>query len=402
MCCERHGERVSCLSVVCVTLSQSINQLSRFTIRLCLYSPDMAAAHLYGATFVWDGNGPLMHWPRPAAVAAIYLALCVIHNRARATSSKDPSNKHSSAPVLSAVGVAHNALLVAFSALVSVATSTHLVPIVQQHGLRHFLCPPMPATPIVSVPTLSGPMYFWCYIFYLSKYYELVDTALLMLRGKRVIALHAIHHAFIPLTMCILFDGGVSVSLVSLSIVNGFVHFVMYGYFLAVDLGFAPPLWWKRSITQLQILQVTHCAPVAKLPPHGVPGPLALLSSFLLCPSATVHDWCRRWVVLLADAHARPQAAHRPRRLAADAVAQLHAHVCRWRAHPSAACWRTSTLVLVLVLSPSLVPVADPGGEPRTVLVGYLMNILLLLLFMRFYHATYSRSRPISVKSKSR
>ena len=123
---------------------------------------------------------------------------------------------------------------------------------------------------------------------------------------------------------------------------------------------------------------------------------------FLLCPSATVHDWCRRWVVLLADAHARPQAAHRPRRLAADAVAQLHAHVCRWRAHPSAACWRTSTLVLVLVLSPSLVPVADPGGEPRTVLVGYLMNILLLLLFMRFYHATYSRSRPISVKSKSR
>ena len=38
-------------------------------------------------------------------------------------------------------------------------------------------------------------MYFWCYIFYLSKYYELVDTALLMLRGKRVIALHAIHHA---------------------------------------------------------------------------------------------------------------------------------------------------------------------------------------------------------------
>ena len=126
-------------------------------------------------------------------------------------------------------------------------------------------------------------MYFWCYIFYLSKYYELVDTALLMLRGKRVIALHAIHHAFIPLTMCILFDGGVSVSLVSLSIVNGFVHFVMYGYFLAVDLGFAPPLWWKRSITQLQILQVTHCAPVAKLPPHGVPGPLALLSACSCC-----------------------------------------------------------------------------------------------------------------------
>ena len=91
---------------------------------MCLYSPDMAAAHLYGATFVWDGNGPLMHWSRPAAVAAIYLALCVIHNRARATSSKDPSNKHSSAPVLSAVGVAHNALLVAFSALVSVAASS--------------------------------------------------------------------------------------------------------------------------------------------------------------------------------------------------------------------------------------------------------------------------------------
>ena len=31
----------------------------------------------------------------------------------------------------------------------------------------------------------------WCYVFYASKYYELVDTLLLVLRRKRVILLHA-------------------------------------------------------------------------------------------------------------------------------------------------------------------------------------------------------------------
>ena len=29
---------------------------------------------------------------------------------------------------------------------------------------------------------LQGPLYFWSYIYYLSKYYELLDTVLLALK----------------------------------------------------------------------------------------------------------------------------------------------------------------------------------------------------------------------------
>ena len=34
------------------------------------------------------------------------------------------------------------------------------------------------------------------------------------------------------------------------------------------------------------------------------------------------------------------------------------------------------------------------GGEPRTVLVGYLTNVFLLLLFVRFFRAAYKRRTP--------
>ena len=91
----------------------------------------------------------------------------------------------------------------------------------------------------------------------MSKYYEMVDTLLLILRQKPVITLHALHHAFIPLTMCLLFDGRVSFSLVALAVVNSFVHVVMYAYYLASALRMTPPVWWKKSITRLQIFQFT-------------------------------------------------------------------------------------------------------------------------------------------------
>jgi hypothetical protein len=281
-----------------------------------------------GATFRWLGTGYLQQWPFPAVVAALYLVSCFAHNAGRQSRDKPPA----STPIIDRIAVVHNVLLTAFSALVCAASSAHLAPVLRESGLRGFLCPPMPADAALAsaaIPTLEGPLFFWCYVFYLSKYYELVDTALLMARGKRVIALHALHHAFIPLTMCLLFEGGVAVSLVGLAVVNSFVHVVMYAYYLAVELGYTPPLWWKRSITRLQILQFSV----------GVAG-------------GTYY-----WAVSMGDA-----------RLSTAWPFVLYTERCM-------------------------------GGRPSIVLVGYVMNLMLLCLFVRFYVQAYRR-RPRDVKGK--
>ena len=42
-----------------------------------------------------------------------------------------------------------------------------------------------------------GPLWFWSYVYYLSKYYELLDTGLQLVRGKYPphYLLHSYHHA---------------------------------------------------------------------------------------------------------------------------------------------------------------------------------------------------------------
>ena len=42
----------------------------------------------------------------------------------------------------------------------------------------------------------------------LTRYYELVDTLLIVLRRKRVILLHGFHHASMPLVMWLCFEFG--------------------------------------------------------------------------------------------------------------------------------------------------------------------------------------------------
>ena len=213
-----------------------------------------------GADFSWDDEAlPASHWSRPAVVAVIYLIACGLHNqRLRMKQTAGVPTKGAS-PLLFLASVTHNANLVVFSSVTFFLAGYHFLDLVSSTGLRTFLCPPVPTmrigNPSLPPPPLSGKLQFWSYIFYLSKYYELLDTVLLMLHGKRIILLHAFHHAFIPLVMVVLFQGRVAVSLTGLTVLNSLVHVVMYSYFLAVALGRHPSAAWKQQVTRLQILQ---------------------------------------------------------------------------------------------------------------------------------------------------
>ena len=160
-----------------VDLSWAVSALDNFVMP---HGVDFSWAASALENFVWDGNGPMMHWSTPALISSLYLAVCVAHSMRR---TRPPPL--ASARTLDAVTALHNFLLAAFSAVACAAGSYHLAVHLGNGGLHSFLCPPVPSKPSLSPPPLSGALHGWCYIFYLSKYWELVDTLLLISRGKR-------------------------------------------------------------------------------------------------------------------------------------------------------------------------------------------------------------------------
>ena len=140
-----------------------------------------------------------MQWSRPVTTAAVYFICCIAHNRAL------PSLNALGGRYLDRLSVAHNIALTLFSALVFVNAASLLLAEVRLTGWHNFLCAPVQPG---AHAALRGDLHRWCYVYYVSKYYELLDTALLIARRKRIILLHALHHGLIPVVMYLLFEGG--------------------------------------------------------------------------------------------------------------------------------------------------------------------------------------------------
>lgn len=93
---------------------------------------------------------------------------------------------------------------------------------------------------------------FWMYLFFMSKFYELLDTILLILRGRPLTLLHVWHHASVMYETWGWLEFGVTVGIYGMWF-NTFVHIIMYAYYAAALLKIPFPL--KKSITTLQIVQ---------------------------------------------------------------------------------------------------------------------------------------------------
>ncbi|KAK0176762.1 hypothetical protein PV328_000867 [Microctonus aethiopoides] len=98
-----------------------------------------------------------------------------------------------------------------------------------------------------------------CWLYYMSKFTELLDTVVFVLRKKnnQVSFLHVYHHASMPIICWIglKFVGGGHSTFFGL--LNTFVHVIMYGYYFLAGLGpkMQPYLWWKKHLTLLQLIQ---------------------------------------------------------------------------------------------------------------------------------------------------
>ncbi|XP_071376895.1 elongation of very long chain fatty acids protein 1a [Centroberyx affinis] len=98
------------------------------------------------------------------------------------------------------------------------------------------------------------------WIFYFSKYIELLDTVFFVLRKKhsQITFLHVFHHSFMPWTWW----WGITLTPVGgmgsfHALVNAVVHVIMYFYYGLSAAGprFQKFLWWKKYLTAIQLIQ---------------------------------------------------------------------------------------------------------------------------------------------------
>lgn len=101
----------------------------------------------------------------------------------------------------------------------------------------------------MSDPQINQLMFY----FYLSKYYEYMDTFILYAKGKQPIFLQKYHHVGAALCWHICWVNNVD-SMVFATLLNSFIHSIMYSYYLGtlfkINLKAVKPY-----ITYLQILQ---------------------------------------------------------------------------------------------------------------------------------------------------
>merc|ERR1712224_259558 len=88
------------------------------------------------------------------------------------------------------VSILHNIVLIALSVAMGLGAAYSLIERYNSEGFNGLFCSQRrPST------TLDGAAGFWMKVYYLSKYYEFGDTAILCLRKKATIPLHLYHHA---------------------------------------------------------------------------------------------------------------------------------------------------------------------------------------------------------------
>ena len=184
---------------------------------------------------------PLSRFEWVVGISLAYLVLAVLAKQREKTDFLLPSS------LRTGIFVIHN-LLMSFGSLVMFLglfmASYHRG---KASGFHFLLCEPKTDE--------SSSFFFWLYLYYLSKYYELFDTALAFLcrgKGPRHYFMHVYHHFYVLYMAYFYIKQRQSLATVGV-LFNTFVHIFMYYYYARAALAWETP--WKNYITRLQIVQ---------------------------------------------------------------------------------------------------------------------------------------------------
>ena len=167
------------------------------------------------------------------------------------SSSKDEQAKPKNKPItkMKLLMFVHNLVLCVFSALCFYNTFPIIFEILS-NGFYGALCGKKLENEYIG--GINSTFGYWTFLFYLSKYYEFIDTFIVILRGRRPIFLQTFHHCgavfgmwLVLVTQCT--GGWIFV------VENSFIHTIMYFYYAMSSINIRLP--GKFIITQAQMIQ---------------------------------------------------------------------------------------------------------------------------------------------------
>ncbi|KAG0244875.1 ELO family [Mortierella sp. GBAus27b] len=199
----------------------------------------------------------LVNWRTPFAAAALYVIAVVLLNPKKgkvsrvvaadnaAKGAKPKSQELSeSTPFMTTLVFVHNTILCVYSAWTFHGMFFAWKDALTTHTFMDSICD--------TDGTFWGTLGYYSYYFYLSKYYEIVDTIIILLKGRRSSLLQTYHHAGAIITMYLGFNYRAHPIWIFTTF-NSFVHTIMYAYYAATSIGLKPP--GKKYITSMQITQ---------------------------------------------------------------------------------------------------------------------------------------------------
>lgn len=102
------------------------------------------------------------------------------------------------------------------------------------------------------------------FLCYLTRFLDLLDTIFFVLRKKynQITFLHLYHHTLVPIIGWMCLKLAPQAPVVGLFLIfNTLIHSIMYLYYALATFGpeVRKYLWWKKYVTQLQLLQFATC-----------------------------------------------------------------------------------------------------------------------------------------------
>jgi fatty acid elongase 3 len=205
--------------------------------------------------FDWNTHSDsywMSHWSTPVIWSGVYLLFILCANaNINSSTRRSISTFANSSTIFHSFSILHNTFLIIFSSVICIGFLYDFIHYINLKGFQYIFCPPVIDEQIL----IKGRIFYWSYLYYCSKYYELMDTILIAVKGKTIIPLHAYHHLIMLPTMWLCFNGNLIASLFGLCLLNSFVHIVMYTFYLCSVLGISWSPYWKRWVTKLQIMQ---------------------------------------------------------------------------------------------------------------------------------------------------
>ncbi|KAG0364534.1 ELO family [Gamsiella multidivaricata] len=207
-----------------------------------------------------------VNWRTPVTVAALYVLAVVLLNPKQGKVSrvvaadtaakqgqgqgqgqgkkKQQQDLSESSPFMTALVFVHNTILCVYSAWTFYGMFFAWKKALATHNFMDAVCD--------TNGTFWESLGYYSYYFYLSKYYEIVDTIIILLKGRRSSLLQTYHHAGAIITMYLGYNYRAHPIWVFTTF-NSFVHTIMYAYYAATSVGLKPP--GKKYITSMQITQ---------------------------------------------------------------------------------------------------------------------------------------------------